>query len=98
MAMDDMAITSKQLADVERFKTELCHYWGISNKGESSWFLSFEGKHDRQAHTISINQWAYIEVMVNKFKLTNAKPLPTSMEAGAQHTNEQGLSTLTQER
>ena len=98
VAMDDMAITSKQLADVERFKTELHCYWGISNNGELSWFLGFKVKHDRQACTISINQQAHIEVMVNKFKLTNAKPVSTPMEAGVQYTKEQGPSMLTQER
>ena len=98
MAMDDMAITSKRLVDVKRFKTELCHYWGISDKGELSWFIGFKVKHDRQACTILINQWACIEAMVNKFKLTNAKLVLTPMEIGAQYMKEQGPSTLTQHR
>ena len=98
MAMDNTAITSKQLVDVKRFKTELCHYWGISDKGELSWFIGFKVKHDRQACTILINQWAYIEAMVNKFKLTNAKLVLTPMEAGVQYMKEQGPSTPTQER
>ena len=52
-------ITSKQLADVKRFKAELCCYWGISDKGELSCFLGFQVKCDQTACTISINQQAY---------------------------------------
>jgi hypothetical protein len=44
VATDDMAITSKQTADVKRFKSELWQYWEISDKGELSWFLGFEVK------------------------------------------------------
>src|SRR5882762_8132284 len=36
--------------------------------------------------------------MVNKFRLTNAKPVLTPMEMGAQYTKEQGPLTPTQER
>ena len=98
VATDDMAVTSKRLGDVIKFKSELRRFWEISDKGELSWFLGFEVKRDRAARTISINQQAYIEAMVNKFRLTNAKPVSTPMETGAQYTKDQGPSTPTQER
>jgi hypothetical protein len=83
--------------DVEKFKSELQRYWEISDKGELSWFLRFEVKCNRAACTISINQHAYIEAMLDKFRLTNAKPVATPMETGVQLSNDQGLSTLSQE-
>ena len=98
VATDDMAITSKRPIDVEKFKSELRHYWEISDKGELSWFLGFEVKRNRAARTISINQRAYIDAMLDKFRLTNAKPVATPMETGAQLSKDQGPSTLSQER
>src|SRR5882762_4938951 len=97
VATDDMAITSKRMMDVEKFKSELRRYWEISDKGELSWFLGFEVKRNRAARTISINQRAYIDAMLDKFRLTNTKPVATPMETGAQLSKDQGPSTLSQE-
>ena len=69
VATDDMAVTSKRTANVERFKSELRQYWEISDKGELSWFLGFEVKCDSTVRTISINQRAYIEAMLSKFRM-----------------------------
>jgi hypothetical protein len=91
-----MALTSRRQADVERLKEEISHHWDISDKGELSWYLGFEVKRNRAARTISINQCSYIEQMTEKFRLTNAKPVSTPMEPGAQFTKEQGPSTPTQ--
>ena len=41
VATDNMAITSKQLQDVEKLKNELCQHWKISNLGELTWYLGF---------------------------------------------------------
>jgi hypothetical protein len=60
------------------------------------WYLGFEIKRDRVAQTILINQRAYIEAMLNKFRLTNAKPVSTPMESGVHFTKDQGPSTRTQ--
>ena len=43
-------------------------------------FFGFEIKQDQKAKTISINQSAYIQRVVKKFNLTNAKPISTPME------------------
>jgi hypothetical protein len=61
------------MMDVEKFKSELQRYWKISDKGELSWFLRFEVKCNRAAHTISINQCTYIDAMLDKFRLTQCK-------------------------
>jgi hypothetical protein len=96
VATDDMALTSKRRIDIEKLKEEISRHWDISDKGELSWYLGFEVKQNRAARTISINQYSYIEQMTEKFRLTNAKPVSTPMEPGAQFTKEQGPSTPTQ--
>jgi hypothetical protein len=96
MATDDMALTSKPVADIKKLKSEIRQHWEITDGGEMRWYLGFAIKWDWVAQTISINQHAYIEAMLNKFRLTNAKHMSTPMEAGAHFTKEQGPSTHTQ--
>jgi len=91
-----MAVTSKQKADAERFKSEIRKYWEITDNGPIKWFLGFEIRLNRKARTISINQHAYIEAMVDRFKLTSAKPISTPMETGAQFSTNQSPSTPNQ--
>jgi hypothetical protein len=96
VATDDMALTSKQKSNITKLKSEISQHWEITDGGEMRWYLGFAIKQDRVAQTISINQQAYIEAMLNKFRLTNARPVSMPMEAGAQFTKDQGPSTPTQ--
>ena len=61
VATDDIMITSKHLANIMRFKSDLSGHWDLNDLGEINWYLGFEVKCNRPAHTISINQQAYIE-------------------------------------
>ena len=94
VATDDMAVTLKRAIDAEKFKSDIQKFWEITDNGPTSWFLGFQIKRDRKAKTISINQCAYIEGMVEKFRLTSAKPVLTPMEPGAQFSIDQCPSTI----
>jgi hypothetical protein len=96
VATDDMAVTSKRAVDAETFKSKIKGFWEITDHGPIKWFLGFQIKRDRQARTISINQQAYIESMVEKFRLTSAKQVATPMEANAQFSKLQSPSSLSQ--
>jgi Reverse transcriptase (RNA-dependent DNA polymerase)/gag-polypeptide of LTR copia-type len=96
VATDDMALTSKRAVDAEKFKSEIRRFWEITDHGPIKWFLGFEIKRDRDARTISINQRAYIESMVEKFRLTQARPVSTPMDPGALFSVDQSPSTLNQ--
>jgi hypothetical protein len=96
VATDDMALASKRAEDAERFKSESRKFWEITDCGPIRWFLGFEIKRDRNARTISINQHAYIESMVEKFRLTNARPVSAPMEPGVHFSIDQCLTTLNQ--
>jgi len=96
VATDDMAVTSKRMSDVIRFKSKLWEHFDITDLGEVKHFLGFAVRCDRAARTIAINQGAYIETLAERFRLTNAKPVTTPMEPGVQFSKEQGPSTPTQ--
>ena len=96
VATDDMAVTTSQKEDATRFKAEIRKHWAITDNGPIKWFLNFEIRRDRNAKTISINQQAYIDLMVEKFGLNNAKPILTPMDPGVQLSTQQSLSTAKQ--
>ena len=96
VAMDDMAVTSRRKSDAMKFKSNVRQHWEITDHGPIQWFLSFEIKRNRESRTISINEHVYIDSMVEKFRLTSAKPVSTPMEPNAQFTTQQSPSTLNQ--
>ena len=46
VAMDDMAVTSKQAEDITRFKADIQCYWEITDNGPICWFLGFQISRD----------------------------------------------------
>ena len=84
-----MHICTLQLKDIITFKTEVSCHWGLSDPGEIHWYLGFKVKHNRQMQTISINQQVYIESIVERFRLTSARPISTPMEPGVVLMEEQ---------
>ena len=91
-----MAVTSKRKVDAEKFKAQIKNYWDITDHGPIKWFLGFEIRRDRKSRTIAINQRAYIEKMVDKFYLTNAKKVTTPMDPNVHYSIDQSPSTTNQ--
>ena len=96
VATDDMAVTSKRAVDAKNFKSEIKKHWEITDHGPIRWFLGFEIKRDRKAKTLSINQRAYIESMVEKFRLTNTKRVHTPMDPNVHYSTQQSPSSISQ--
>jgi hypothetical protein len=42
VSVDDMAMTSKHLQDIEHFKAELCERFDMSDLGELTWLLGLK--------------------------------------------------------
>jgi Reverse transcriptase (RNA-dependent DNA polymerase) len=96
VATDDMAITSKRAINAEQFKSKVKEFWDIMDHGPIKWFLGFQIERDCKSKTISINQQAYIESVVEKFGLTNVKSVATPMDTNAKLMIQQCLMTLNQ--
>ena len=91
-----MAVTSKRAVNAKNFKSEIQKYWEITDHGPIGWFLGFKIKRDRKAKTLLINQRAYIESMVEKFRLTNTKRVHTPMDPNVQYSTQQSPSSISQ--
>ena len=96
VATDDMAVTSKRKADIEKFKMEVKKHWDITDNGPINRFLGLKIKWNRKNKTLAINQCVYIISLMEKFRLTNAKPINTPMEPNVAYSNQQLPSTSNQ--
>ena len=96
VATDNMALTSKQAVNAEKFKKNIQKYWAITDHGAIGWFLGFQIKRDQKNKTLSINQHAYIKSLAEKFQLTNAKPVWMPIEPSTQYSVEQCPTTPNQ--
>ena len=96
VAMDDMAVTSRRSVDAEHFKSNIKQFWDITDHGPIKWFLGFEIRRDSTSRTVLINQCAYIEAMVDKFRLTRAKKTLIPIDPHTQYLIKQCPSTITQ--
>ena len=67
IATDNMAVTSRRLANAEAFKSNIRWFWDVTDHRLIKWFLGFEIQKNRKSRMISINQCAYIESMLEKF-------------------------------
>ena len=89
VATDDMALTSKHAEDAQCFKAKIKRFWDIMDHGPIKWFLGFEIKRDRDTRMLAINQQVYIEGMVERFGMAQAKPVSMPMEPGVQFSVDQ---------
>ena len=96
VATDNIVVTSKRMVDAEKFRSTIKTFWDITDHRPIQWFLGFKIKRNRKAGSISINQQAYIKMMVEKFGLTGTKKTTTPMEQNAQFSTQQCPATLNQ--
>jgi hypothetical protein len=72
------------LHQLERVAEMFSRKYGISGRGELTWTLGIAASRDRDAHIISLSQEAYIDNLLERFRLQNAPLAP-----GAVLTKEQ---------
>jgi hypothetical protein len=78
--VDDMAVTANHKSHITHFKLHLCEFFEISDLGELSWLLGLKVTRDRVARTIMLSQKAYVDTIIKRFHLGDAKSVQTPME------------------
>ncbi|THH13391.1 hypothetical protein EW146_g6815 [Bondarzewia mesenterica] len=79
-SVDDLAIFSSALRLLESLKDELNKAFEMTDLGEISWLLGIEIRRDQKARTVALSQRAFIDTIVSRFNLENAKPLSTPLD------------------
>lgn len=96
VSVDDMAVTSKHLRHITQFKDDLRQHFEITDLGELNWLLGLKVQRDRTARTITLSQRAYVDTVLERFGLTDAKTAQTPMEAGTLLSDAQSPATHAQ--
>jgi hypothetical protein len=89
-----MAVTANHTAHITQFKSQLRRYFEITDLGELNWLLGLKVSRDRVARTITLSQKVYVDTIVERFYLGDAKSAQTPMEPGTQLSIEQSPGTV----
>jgi transposase InsO family protein len=77
--VDDMAVTGPDIGEIIRFKHNLTNDFEITNLGEIRHILGFHVERDRKNRRIYLNQTAYIETILHRFKMQDSYPVSTPL-------------------
>ena len=58
----------------------------LTDLGPLHWLLGIKVERDREARTIRLSQTSYINSIVSRFSLDDAKSVPTPLEPGATYS------------
>lgn len=91
--VDDLTITGSTLEVILQTKKDLGSKLEMSDLGELHWLLGIEVKRDYEAQTISLSQRSYIQSIVDRYGLSDAKPLSMPLDPHALLDKQQCPST-----
>jgi hypothetical protein len=73
--MDDMLVLGKDLQAVQATINAISEIWEIKDLGDVEVILGIRVQRDRLTRTLSLDQSTYIQSLVNKYRLQDAKPI-----------------------
>jgi hypothetical protein len=78
--IDDLLLALNSKAAIQRVKTELASHFKIHDQGPTALILGIKVEHDWVAHSISLSQPGYIELILEQFGMSECNPALTPME------------------
>jgi hypothetical protein len=91
--VDDCTITGTSQSLLDDYKRRINAVFTMTDLGPISWLLGIEVKRDRQNRTISLCQKSYIESILARFGLEDAKPLAIPMDVNISFSKDQCPTT-----
>ncbi len=84
-ATDDFTIVTNSRALSTETKAQLNNHFELVDLGDINWLLGVSVTRNFEDNTISLGQQAYVEQILARFGLTDARPDVTPMEPGADY-------------
>jgi hypothetical protein len=81
--VDDCTLVANTLPVMLRLKAELNAHYELVDLGEVRWLLGFEVRRDRARRILQISQAAYIDTILERFAMTDCRPVSTPMDPHA---------------
>ena len=94
--VDDCLITGSSTNLISSYKEKLNSHYSLTDLGPVHWLLGLKITHNREARTISLSQTLYINAILSRFSLDNAKPVATPIVPGASLSKADGPSDDTE--
>ena len=89
----DCTITGNNRVLLNEIKHKIKSRYSLTNLGPINWLLGIKITQDQAAQTISLPQESYIDSILVRFNLTDAKPMSTLMDPSMQFLKDQSPQT-----
>ena len=83
--VDDVLLASNDASTLNEEKAKLSKHFEMVDQGEIHFCLGMKIKRNRAKKILSIDQRAYLENVLKRFKMLESKPVSTPMEAGKRY-------------
>jgi hypothetical protein len=80
--VDDLIIFGKGMDGINKLKVKLNEELEMKDLGELHYFLGIQVHRNRKERQLSINQTGYINSILERFEMTNSKPMSTPIAIG----------------
>jgi len=80
--MDDVLLASNNAEMMKEEKAKLSAQFEMEDQGDVHYCLGISIKRDREEKVLTIDQKAYLEGVLKRFKMSDCKPVSTPLEAG----------------
>ena len=84
--VDDCILTGSSPELISQYKSKLNNSFALTDLGPIHWLLGIKITRDRSARTISLSQSSYIDSIISRFGLSDAKSYSTPMVPGIIHS------------
>jgi hypothetical protein len=91
--VDDCVITGSSAKLIDAYKSKFNTCYALTDLGPVSWLLGLKVTRDHENRTISLSQTAYINTMLDRFALADAKPYRTPMVPGVVYSKDDSPSS-----
>jgi hypothetical protein len=91
--VDDCIFTGSSSSLVMEYKEKINACYALTDLGPVHWLLGIKITRDRDVRTISLSQASYIDSILARFALSDAKPYRSPMVSGAVYSKDQSPNT-----
>jgi hypothetical protein len=91
--VDDMFVAGSNMQNINVLKKKLANSYSIKDLGVAKKILGMRITRDRKNHKLTLSQGEYIEKVLERFRMQNAKPVSTPLANHFKLTKEMCLQT-----
>lgn len=95
--VDDCILTGSSQKLITQYKQKINDCYALTDLGPVHWLLGIKVTRDRTARTISLSQASYVDAILARFALADAKPYGTPMLPNATYSKSDAPSTPDEE-